>query len=580
MKWKSTISLVVILTAFLIFLLSFQEKSDQPTETVVTQTTAEGSNIASLIQGELTGAKLMTELGCNACHAGIPDSLVIPSRAPDLAYAGERYNPAFLFHFLQEPYRVRHNIGHSRMPDFQLSAEESLAIALYLGEQRENGGPWPKYPNLASEKNILRGKADLQRGATLLDQFACKTCHKVNGQGEMLITELANVSHRLKPDWVQRYFVSPYVYNGHNEMPSFFYKFSADSSSFEAVVQRPEEDIKDIAAYLFSLNKTRKSELESSYDSFLRKNKNITAAIGEKIFAAQNCAGCHNGPKPNPAVAQTAPDLSLEGQRVQKSWLTSYLKAPSPIRPFGYHPGSGSRMPDFSLTDEEVQLISDYLHTGETTNRDIAQLSVFSTNKAEVLLREKLPCTGCHQLKGEGGKIGPSLNQVPQRLQSNYVYELIKNPHELIPGTVMPRIPMPERQLELITNYLLQNKEGTSDIVYASLIDQPPYFFGNASTEAGLYLKYCAACHGENGQGDGYNAINLPVPPTVHANAEYIATRADDTMYDGIYAGGYILNKSNRMPAYGYTLSNEEIRSLVKYIRALCDCEGPAWSLD
>lgn len=580
MNWKSTISLVAVLVAFLLVMLSFQEKSQASGETTTQQTTGNSSEIVSLVKGELTGVKLMAELGCNACHAGVSDSAIISSRAPDLAYAGERYNPAFLFHYLQQPYRVRHNIGHSRMPDFQLSKEESLAVVLYLNEQNSKNDTGLDYPNLTSNKNILRGKANLQRGATLLDQFACKTCHKVNGQGKMLITELANASHRLQPDWVQRYLVSPYLYNGHNEMPSFFYKINGDSTKFENIVRTPQEDIQDITAYLYSLNKTTKSDLETAYESFARKNKNITAAMGKQIYTAQNCAGCHNGPNPNPAVPQTAPDLSLEGQRVQKSWLSGYLKKPTPIRPFGYHPGSGSRMPDFRMTNEEVQLIADYLHNGESTNRDIAQISVFSTNKAEVLIREKLPCTGCHQLNGNGGKIGPSLDVVPGRLQADYVYNIIKDPHKLIPETAMPRIPMPEKQLELILNYLFQERETPSTIAYASLVEQTPYYFGDPSIEGGLYLKYCAACHGVQGKGDGYNAVNLPVPPTVHANAEYIATRPDDTMYDGIYAGGYILNKSNRMPAYGYTLKDEEIRTLVKYIRTLCECEGPLWSLD
>jgi mono/diheme cytochrome c family protein len=38
------------------------------------------------------------------------------------------------------------------------------------------------------------------------------------------------------------------------------------------------------------------------------------------------------------------------------------------------------------------------------------------------------------------------------------------------------------------------------------------------------------------------------------------------------------MNRSPRMPAFGATLSSAEIRALVRHIRALCRCEGPAWS--
>jgi mono/diheme cytochrome c family protein len=94
------------------------------------------------------------------------------------------------------------------------------------------------------------------------------------------------------------------------------------------------------------------------------------------------------------------------------------------------------------------------------------------------------------------------------------------------------------------------------------------------------YLKYCAACHGNEGRGDGFNARFLPRAPTVHADSIYMSTRPDDTLYDGVAAGGAILNKSHLMPPWGGSLSPKEIEELVAYMRTLCRCQGPAWSLD
>jgi mono/diheme cytochrome c family protein len=70
------------------------------------------------------------------------------------------------------------------------------------------------------------------------------------------------------------------------------------------------------------------------------------------------------------------------------------------------------------------------------------------------------------------------------------------------------------------------------------------------------------------------------VKPTVHSDAAYLSTRPDDTLYDGIHAGGYILNRSHLMPAWGETLKPTEIRELVGYIRNLCACQAPVWSRD
>ena len=47
---------------------------------------------------------------------------------------------------------------------------------------------------------------------------------------------------------------------------------------------------------------------------------------------------------------------------------------------------------------------------------------------------------------------------------------------------------------------------------------------------------------------------------------------------DGISAGGFVLDRSNLMPAFGELLSPAQIRALVAHIRTLCACEGPPWS--
>jgi mono/diheme cytochrome c family protein len=135
---------------------------------------------------------------------------------------------------------------------------------------------------------------------------------------------------------------------------------------------------------------------------------------------------------------------------------------------------------------------------------------------------------------------------------------------------------MAETWRNLIVGYLMDRKTTTAapsdptgpvDSVPLTAVRDP----------AALYQRACAACHGEQGKGDGFNAPNLPVRPTAFADSAYLSTRADDTMFDGVFAGGYILNRSHRMPAWGQTLSREQIRGLVAHLRTLCRCEGPAW---
>jgi mono/diheme cytochrome c family protein len=203
-----------------------------------------------------------------------------------------------------------------------------------------------------------------------------------------------------------------------------------------------------------------------------------------------------------------------------------------------------------------------------------APLSAFSRAKAETMLREQLPCLGCHKLNGEGGSIGPDLTTVRQRRAAAYVAAMVADPQRVVPGSAMPRIAMPDATRELITRYLASqtgSAEGGVPTPAALAAQQAP-------DGAALYAKWCAACHGVTGRGDGPNAPNLPVKPAAHASKEVMSARPDDSLFDTIAAGGAVMNRSPRMPPFGKTLSNEEIRALVRHIRSLCGCEGPAWS--
>lgn len=150
----------------------------------------------------------------------------------------------------------------------------------------------------------------------------------------------------------------------------------------------------------------------------------------------------------------------------------------------------------------------------------------------------------------------------------------------------MPRLPLSPETIHLLANYLLQQEESAQPEGYLSLIDQKVISLSSGGITSGEgsarlnYLTYCAACHGEQGKGDGFNARFLPVRPTAHADASMMEKRPDDTLFDGVHSGGYILNKSRMMPAWGQSLSTPEIKDLVAFMRTLCRCLGPAWSRD
>jgi mono/diheme cytochrome c family protein len=208
--------------------------------------------------------------------------------------------------------------------------------------------------------------------------------------------------------------------------------------------------------------------------------------------------------------------------------------------------------------------------------QEVESLTALQVTRTERLLENRVACRGCHVIAGRGGAIGPMLDGIRDRADRTYVVSVIRDPGGIIPGTIMPHQPMPDAEAERLTDYLLAHAASRAP---ATAAEAPAALGPDQSNDgAALYTRHCAACHGAEGGGDGWNAPNLPVPPTPHADANLMSQRADDTLFDGIAVGGYVLDKSARMPAFGSMLTAVQIRALIAHIRRLCDCEQPEWA--
>lgn len=89
-----------------------------------------------------------------------------------------------------------------------------------------------------------------------------------------------------------------------------------------------------------------------------------------------------------------------------------------------------------------------------------------------------------------------------------------------------------------------------------------------------LYNEKCANCHGPTGHGDGPQAAFLDAKPTNLSDTKYMSTLTDEHIFKTISEGGIAVGKSNLMPRWKFVLLENDIWTVVAYIRKdICECE-------
>lgn len=107
------------------------------------------------------------------------------------------------------------------------------------------------------------------------------------------------------------------------------------------------------------------------------------------------------------------------------------------------------------------------------------------------LFRDK-GCIGCHSIGGQGGHVGPALDTVGDRYTAEWIYEWLRNPAAVKPGTAMPNLNLTDDERALLVFYLLrQNATGQTPTVVShpkgGVITNPPEI--NPESPENEYLK-------------------------------------------------------------------------------------------
>ncbi len=89
---------------------------------------------------------------------------------------------------------------------------------------------------------------------------------------------------------------------------------------------------------------------------------------------------------------------------------------------------------------------------------------------------------------------------------------------------------------------------------------------GDTGVGKKLYKRYCRGCHGKDGRGGAHTFM-----PHVHnlTKKDYIEFIPDGFLYHVIAEGGEAVGKNSYMPAWKNTLSTQEIKDVIAFIRTM-----------
>lgn len=197
-----------------------------------------------------------------------------------------------------------------------------------------------------------------------------------------------------------------------------------------------------------------------TYDTFRQipsqtHSADISPAVarGKVIWENSNCMGCHTifG-----EGAYYAPELTKVMERRGETFVRGMLKDPASM-----YPGQ-RQMVQYNFTDTQIDdLVAFLTWIGHVdTNGFPADPPLARSRAGQSAANDTRPqtfrqtCVACHSVNGEGGNVGPALDDVASRLDADYLARWLRDPAALRPGTRMPQLDLSDQQVDELVTYL------------------------------------------------------------------------------------------------------------------------------
>ncbi len=341
-------------------------------------------------------------------------------------------------------------------------------------------------------------------------------------------------------------------------------------------INNPEADA--IVTYLLTITEDSFPEKYIVRDEGRPQRLYPLGGMVKQMFDEFKCLSCH---PLGTAGELIGPQLAFEGNRVSRKWIENYLEKPTIIRP-----SLAAKMPKFKFTREERERLAEHsshiLLDDRIKESDSHGVNGYKGDELEgkKLFSRKLACIACHRIEGKGGMVGPDLTRARERLKPQWLRLWLKDPRSFLPRVRMPDFGLSDEEIASLAGYILARKSDAAAPEERQVLGKPEQIVEEdllASIEIprrkfvpgeSTFMRYCTPCHGENGDGKGYNAQFLPREPRNFTDAEYMSKKSDEDLLNVISGGGMSAGLSFLMPPWGRTLDQEQIRSVISYIRS------------
>jgi mono/diheme cytochrome c family protein len=384
------------------------------------------------------GSTIFREARCISCH-------LINGRggyvATELGKVASKVNAQWLYNYVKEPKLLMPGVP---MPRYRFTDRQLTSVIAYMENEFVDYDMQQSPPH-------TQDPASYEKGLALFKKYNCGGCHQLQGvtgseeMGPDLTAIGSKKSYEIDfgktsieqtlPSYVKTKLLDPRVFSPTAKMPKF--GFTDEQATAVAV------------ALLSNTN-------DAIPDEYMVRAKPKPDFVPQGQFGALvkdlACQSCH---VMNGTGRLVATDLSMEASEAQPQWIKGYFKVPYSLRPT-----LTERMPNFFLSDAEINTLVDYMEkvfVADSLNRTVAS-SPGLVAEGKGLYYQRYGCQSCHIIGGKGGYVGPPLDKVGARLTPGWIFHWLKDPEAYRPQSIEPDNKLTDHEADALTAYLMTLK--------------------------------------------------------------------------------------------------------------------------